>query len=194
MAPFTDPQVAAVRCIASSDTQQMAEWYTPREVHYSSLAAQHTAEAGTGWLREYPSATCCTIWRAVWEQFPYDERHLEFMHDKFWASQVLGHGFKISRSAATYVHVRHMRYLENWRRENRAYRDLYRARGYVPLRWSQCLVRMGRAALLTPLVALRYFTQNVLTAVGLATIPCQATLPPRVRPPDYYRSHARARR
>jgi glycosyltransferase involved in cell wall biosynthesis len=193
VAPFTDPTVAAVRCLASSDTQQLAEWYAPREVYYGSREAQHTAEMGTGWLREYPSATCCAIRRAVWEQLPYDEQRLEFMHDKFWASQVLAQGFKISQSTAIYLHVRQRRYLENWRRENRAYRDLYRARGYVPLRWSQCLVWIGRSALLTPLVALRYFAQNVFAAVGLVTIPWQAALPPRVRPPDYFRSRARAR-
>jgi glycosyltransferase involved in cell wall biosynthesis len=193
VAPFTDPNVAAVRCLANSDTQQLGEWYTPREVYYSSREAQHTAEAGTEWLREYPSATCCAIRRAVWEQIPYEEQHLEFLIDKLWVSQVLEHGFKISRSAAIYIHVRPRGYLENWRRENRAYRDLYRARGYVPLRWSQCLIRLGRVALLTPLVALRYFAQNVLTTVGLVTIPWQAALPPRVRPPDYYRPRDRAR-
>ena len=69
---------------------------------------------------------------------PFDE-HLEFMHDKFWASQVLGQGFKISRSAAIYLHVRPREIPENWRRENRAYRDLYRARRYRPLSGAQRL-------------------------------------------------------
>ena len=192
VAPFTDPCVAAVRCLASSDIEQLGQWYTPWEVHYGSREAQHSAEAGTAWLQEYPSATCCAIRRAVWEQIPYEEQHLEFLIDKFWASQVLEHGFTIRRSAAIYLHVRPRGYLENWRRENRAYRDLYRAKGYVPLRWSQCLVRLGRVALLTPLIALRYLAQNVLTLVGLATIPWQATLPPRVRPPDYYRPRTKA--
>ena len=197
VAPFSDPSMAAVRCIPSSDKQQMGEWYTARDVQYGSLDEQKTAEAGTGWMeaqRNYPSATCCVIRRSVWEQIPYDE-HLEYMHDKFWASQVLSKGFKIRcRSEAIFLHVRQMGKLEAWRRENRAYRDLYRARGYLPLSWSKFLVRMVRVALLTPLAAIRYLVQNVLCDVGLVTIPWQAKFAPRLSPPDYYRSRARAHR
>src|SRR5215216_493037 len=194
VAPFTDPCVAAVRCIPGIDNQQLGEWYTARDVQYGSLEEQNTAEAGTGWLRNYPSATCCAIRRSVWEQIPYDE-YFEFMTDKLWASQVLSKGFKIRcRSDAVFIHVRKMGYIETWRRENRAYRDLYRTRRYIPLGWSKFLVRMVRFALLAPLVAIRYLVQNVITDIGLVTIPWQAKLAPRVSPPDYYRPHARARR
>jgi len=191
VAPFTDPRVAAVRCLANSDSQQLGAWYQTWDVHYDSREEQRTAEAGLEWLRQYPSATCCAIRRSVWQQIPFDE-HLEFMHDKFWASQVLGQGFKISRSAAIYLHVRPREYLENWRREIRAYRDLYRARGYRPLSGAQCLVHIARAILLTPLVAMRYLGRNVMTNVGLVTVPWQAKFPPQVRPPDYFQSpHSR---
>jgi glycosyltransferase involved in cell wall biosynthesis len=193
VAPFTDLSVAAVRCLANSDNQQLGEWYTTWDIHYDSLEEQKTAEAGIGWLRNYPSGTCCAIRRSVWEQIPFDE-HLEFMHDKFWASQVLCKGFKISRSEAIYLHVRPRGYLENWHRENRAYRDLYRAKGYLPLSWSKFFVRIVRVVLLTPLIAMRYFGQNVMINVGLVTIPWQAKFPPRLHPPDYFQSHARAHR
>ena len=193
VAPFTDPRVAAVRCIAGSDNQKLEGWYTARDVQYGSLEEQKTAEAGTGWLRNYPSATCCAIRRSVWEQIPYDE-HLEYMCDKLWASQVLSKGFKIRcRSDAVFIHVRKMGYIEKWRRENRAYRDLYRARQYIPLSWSKFLVRIVRVALLTPLVATRYFVQNVLADAGLVTIPWQAKFAPRVSPPDYYRSRGKSK-
>jgi rhamnosyltransferase len=192
--PFTDPRVAAVRCIAIIDNQQLGEWYTARDLQYGSPEEQKAAEAGTGWIRNYPSATCCAIRRSVWEQIPYDE-HLEFMTDKLWASQVLSKGFKIRcRSEAIFLHVRKMRRLEAWRRENRAYRDLYRARGYIPLNWSKFLVRTVRFALLTPLAAIRYFVQNVIADACLVTIPWQAKFAPRLSPPDYYRPRARARR
>jgi rhamnosyltransferase len=192
VAPFTDPRMAAVRCIASIDKQQMGEWYTARDVQYGSLEEQKTAEAGIGWISNYPSATCCAIRRSVWEQIPYDE-HLEFMTDKLWVSQVLSKGFKIRcRSDAVFIHVRKMGYIETWRRENRAYRDLYRSRRYIPLSWSKFLVRIVRFALLAPLVAIRYFVQNVVADVGLVTVPWQAKFAPRVSPPDYYRSRARA--
>jgi rhamnosyltransferase len=194
VAPFADPSMAAVRCIASIDRQQLGEWYTARDVQYNSWEEQKTAEAGIGWIRHYPSATCCVIRRSVWEQIPYDE-NLESLHDKLWASQVLSKGFKIrSRSEAIFLHVRTRRYLEAWRGENRGYRDLYRAKGYIPLSWSKFLVRMVRFALFTPPVAMRYFVQNVLSDVGLVTIPWQAKFPPQISPPDYYRRRAGARR
>jgi hypothetical protein len=193
VASFTDPLVAAARCIASSDTQQLGEWYTARDVQYRSLEEQKTAEAGTEWIREYPSATCCAIRRSVWEQIPFDE-HLEALTDKLWASQVLSKGFKIRcRSDAVFIHVRKMGYIEKWRRENRAYRDLYRARQYIPLSWSKFLVGLVRFALLAPLVAIRYFVQNVIADAGLVTIPWQVKFPPRVRPPDYYRSRGKSK-
>ena len=44
-APFTDRSVAAVRCIGSSDNQQIGEWYTAQDVQYGSLEEQKTAEA-----------------------------------------------------------------------------------------------------------------------------------------------------
>ncbi len=194
VAPFTDPGVAAVRCIASINKQQLGEWYTARDVQYGSLEEQKIGEAGTGWISNYPSATCCAIRRSVWEQIPYDE-HLEFMTDKLWASQVLSKGFKIRcRSDAVYIHVRNMGYIEAWHRENRAYRDLYRAKGYLPLRWSKFLVRTVRFTLLAPLVGIRYFVQNVAADVGLVTIPWQAKLAPRLSPPNYYRPRTSALR
>jgi rhamnosyltransferase len=194
VAPFSDPSMAAVRCIASIDKQQLSEWYTARDVHYGSLEEQKTMETEIGWIRNYPSATCCAIRRSVWEQIPYDE-NLESLHDKLWASQVLSKGFKIrSRSEAIFLHVRTRRYFEAWRGDNRAFRDLYRAKGYSPLSWPKFLVRMARFALLTPLVAMRYFVQNILFDIGLVTIPWQAKFPPRLSPPDYYRSRAKARR
>jgi glycosyltransferase involved in cell wall biosynthesis len=193
VAPFTDSRVAAVRCIDGSDKQQLGEWYTARDIQYSSPEEQKTAEAGTGWISNYPSGTCCAIRRSVWEQIPYDE-HLEALNDKLWASQVLSKGFKIRcRSDAVFIDVRKMRYIEKWRKQNRAYRDLYRARGYIPLSWSKFLVRLVRFALLTPQVATRYFVQNILADAGLVTIPWQAKFPPRVRPPDYYRSHGKSK-
>jgi rhamnosyltransferase len=194
VAPFSDPNLAAVRCIASNDKQQLGEWYTTRDVQYSSWEEQKIAECEPAWIRDYPSATCCAIRRSTWEQIPYDE-NLESLHDKLWASQVLSKGFKIrSRSEAIFLHVRTKQYLEAWRGDNRAFRDLYRAKGYTPLSWSKFLVRMVRFALLTPPVAMRYFVQNVLYDAGLVTIPWQAKFPPRISPPDYYRSRAGARR
>jgi glycosyltransferase involved in cell wall biosynthesis len=179
VAPFIDPRMAAVRCIVSSNNQHLGEWYTAQDIQYGSVEDQKTAEAGTEWISNYPSATCCVIRRSVWEQIPYDE-DLGFMEDKLWASQVLSKGFKIRcRSEAVFIHTRKRGRLEIWRRENRAYRTLYCTRGYIPLNWSKFLVRTVRFAVLAPLVAIRYFVQNVVSDACLVTIPWQAKFAPR---------------
>jgi rhamnosyltransferase len=179
VAAFTDSNIAAVRCVHNTLNQQLKEWYTGRDIQYSSLEEQKRAEAGTEWISDYPSATCCVIRRSVWEQVPYDEQ-VEFMEDKLWAAQVLSKGYKIRcRSDAIFIHIRQRGQLEAWRRESRAYRTLYRTTGYIPLRWSRFLVRIVRLALLAPLVAIRYFVQNVVSDACVVTVPWQATFAPR---------------
>jgi rhamnosyltransferase len=179
VAAFTDSKIAAVRCIINTYNQQLKEWYTGRDIQYSSLEEQKRAESGTEWISDYPSATCCVIRRSVWEQVPYDEQ-VEFMEDKLWASQVLSKGYKIkSRSDAIFIHIRKMGQLEAWRRESRGYRTLYCTTGYVPLSWSRFLVRIVRFALLAPLVAIRYFVQNVVSDACVVTVPWQAKFAPR---------------
>jgi rhamnosyltransferase len=176
VAPFTDPQMAAVRCL---NGRQAAEWYKARDIQYDSLGEQKAAETGTQWLTDYPTAACCVIRRSVWEQIPFDE-HLEAQEDKLWASYVLRQGFKIRSCAeAVFVYTRQRRTMDQWRVMNRQYKALYRLTGYVPLRWPQFLLRVVRAALFTPLVAIRYFVDTVASNAYLVIIPWQAKYPPR---------------
>jgi rhamnosyltransferase len=177
--PFTDPRIAAVRCIVSSNYQQLGEWYTARDIQYSSYEDQKHIEAMTDWTSDYPSATCCVIRRSVWEMIPYDE-HVEAVEDKLWASKVLSEGFKIRcRSEAIFIHIRKRGSLERWRKERREWRTFYRTRGYIPLSWPMFFFRIARFTLFTPLVAIKYFVQNVVLDAFLVTIPWQARFAPR---------------
>src|SRR5215831_2547291 len=56
--PFSDPQVAAARCLSSQDAVALQAWYKPKTISYASRAEQEAAEAGRGWTRVYPAATC----------------------------------------------------------------------------------------------------------------------------------------
>jgi rhamnosyltransferase len=174
VAPFTDSRIAAVRCIVVSNDQQLREWYTDQDIQYGSYEDQKNVEAATEWISDYPSATCCVIRRSIWEKIPYDE-HVESVEDKLWASKVLSEGFKIRcRSGAIFIHIRNRGRLELWRRRARGWKTFYRTRGYIPLSWSKFFFRMARFAFLAPLVAIKYFVENVMSDAFLVTIPWQA--------------------
>jgi glycosyltransferase involved in cell wall biosynthesis len=171
VAPFVDPEMAAVRCLGGS---QLSQWYKARDIQYGSLGEQKVAETGTKWLLDYPTAACCVIRRSIWEQIPFDE-HLEAQEDKLWASQVLRRGFKIRSCAeAMFVYTRRRRGVDRWRVMNRQYKALYRITGYIPSSWPRFFLKVLRAALLAPLVALRYFIHVVMSEAYLVIIPWQS--------------------
>jgi rhamnosyltransferase len=180
VAPFADPDMAAARCLFGSNNEQTAEWYKARDIQYRSCEEQQRAESRKDWLVLYPSAICCVIRRAVWQQIPFDEHH-EGVEDKLWAREVLRRGHKIRSCAeAVYIYNRHRETRVAWKRSNRELRTLYRTLGYVPLRWPQFFARVMRATLLTPLVGIRYFVKEVVSNIYLVSIPWQAKSAPRV--------------
>jgi glycosyltransferase involved in cell wall biosynthesis len=179
VAPFSDPRIAAARCLIAGDRQQTAKWYQTRDIQYGSYEEQRAEEAKTDWLRDYPSAACCVIRRSVWEEIPYDEE-LEAVEDKLWASEVLRRGYKIRSCAeAAFIYNVSRGRKDTWIKEYRQFRALYRTRGYVPLTWSSFLFRVGRAAILAPLVAIRYFVFNVVEDSFQVIVPWRARSPLR---------------
>lgn len=192
VAPFSDPMMAAVRCLPADSREQMANWYNARDIQYKSLEEQEKAETGTGWLGQYPSESCCIIRRSVWEDVALDET-IEASEDKLWASEVLKKGYKVRSCAeAIFVYTRRRALRATWDYERRCLLGLYRARGYVALTWPNFFLRTIRAAALTPLAAGKYFAVNVLHDLYLVTIPWAARK--RVQtggPPEYDQSRAR---
>lgn len=177
--PFSDPEMAAVRCLSGSNKGEMSEWYAARDIQYRSIEEQAAAESGTEWISRYPSAACCVIRRSVWERIRYNES-FEGMEDKLWVSQVLREGFKIRCCAeAVFIYTRQRGMKAVWEFDNRAFKDLYRATGYVPLNWPRFLFKVLRAGFLMPLVAMRYFFQTIMSQAYLVIIPWQVKLGPR---------------
>ena len=173
VAPFSDPAIAAVRCIRSN-AEHVLRWYRPVDIHYSSPEEQKQAESGLEWTRHYPAANGCVIRRSAWEEIKYDEE-LESSEDKLWASQVLSKGYKIRCCAdAVYVYTRKRRKLDELRRHNLDYLALYRISGYVPMRWPQFFYQVGRALVGAPVVAAKYLIETIFWNTCLVTIPWQA--------------------
>jgi len=174
VAPFDDPMMAAVRCLAVSVREQLKNWFKPRDIQYRSLDEQRKAEAGRLWINEYPAATCCVIRRSVWEEIRYDEV-LESAEDKLWASQALRKGFKIRHcTEAVWISMRTLGRNDRWKKRNREGLAVYRITGIAPLHWREFLVRVGKAILASPLVAIRHIVEAVIVNCYLVTIPWQA--------------------
>ncbi len=179
VAPFSDRTIAAARLLLIGNREQMSRWYQPRDIHYPCPAKQAEAEAGTRWVSEYPTATCCAIRRSVWEQIKYDES-IEANEDKLWARQVLASGYKIRCcAAAVYMYTRQYGKLDSWRRLNRQHVALYRITGHAPMKWRTFGLLVARSLAFAPLAAARYVLDNVVSSACLVTVPLQAKRRPK---------------
>ncbi len=170
-APFTDPELAAVRCLMVGNPDQIAHWYQPQTIHYKSKEEQEQVEAGQQWMRDYPTAGCCVLRRSVWQQIPFGEEY-EANEDKVWASEVLSAGYKIQRCApAVWLHVRKRTGRDYRRMLARYHLGLYRFNGRAPLTFTAFMVRSARTLVAAPVVAGRYVTRNLSWYWGLVNIP-----------------------
>lgn len=178
VAPFDDPQLAAARCLLVSNPRQLERWREPKDIQYRSAEEQRQAEAGDSWVGEYPTAGCCILRRAVWEEVKYDER-LESGEDKLWASQALAKGYKIRCCVeAFWMYTREYGRMERLRREARQHLSVYRITGRAPLGWKKFCWLTARTILAAPLVALLYIVENVAWNSLLVSIPWQAKREP----------------
>jgi hypothetical protein len=175
VAPFADPDIAAARCLwLGSAKDVIGRWYQPKDIQYKSRQEQKTAESGTKWLSEYPTAGCCVLRRSVWEQVRFDEK-LEANEDKFWASQVLARGYKMrSCSEAMWVYMRTYSPRDRWRKDNREQLAFYRMTGRVPMSWPKFFAESARALLTAPSIAFRYAVGKIVWNAHLVTVPWQA--------------------
>lgn len=177
--PFSDPQVAAARCLMIGNVRQISNWYQPKDIQYSSPEEQKQAESGSAWVGEYPTAGCCVLRRTVWEQIKYNEE-IEANEDKLWASQVLAQGFKIRCCAeALWLYTRTYDRKTRWKRNNRFELALYRITGNAPMSWRSYFLQAVRTILTAPLVAVSYITGKLIWNTYLVTIPWQARRLPR---------------
>lgn len=176
--PFTDPQVAAARCLLLGHSEQVLTWYQPKDIQYASPAEQQQAEAGRTWLGQYPTGGCAVMRRAVWTEIKYDET-LESNEDKLWASQVLAQGYKIRCCAeALWIYTRKYSWRQKWQRDNRQELSLYRITGRPPLPVGEYLWRLLRACAGLPALAFKHLLSEVIWNTYLVTIPWQAKRQP----------------
>jgi len=191
--PFDDPKIAAVRCLLASSPRQLEKWHQPKDIQYASAEEQRQAESGAAWVSEYPTAACCVIRRAAWEEVKYDET-LESNEDKLWASRVLARGYKIRCCAeAAWMYTRKYGRKDRLRRETRQHLALYRITGRAPLSLGKFCWLTVRAFLAAPLVAARYIVDNVAWNTCLISIPWRARRAPRIGSFAEFDHHERTR-
>ena len=182
MAPFSDPLMAAARCLSVSNVAQLGRWHQPKAIQYRSVAEQQHAERAAHWS-DYPASACCVIRRSVWEQVPFDE-NLEASEDKFWASQVLARGFKIRSCAeALWLANGHAAKREQWETRHREQLGFYQFTGRRPLSWSAFLWQATRSLVEAPLSAIRDAANEIAWNTRLLTIPRHARRAAKVTAP-----------
>ena len=174
LAPFSDPEVAAARCLMIGNPSQIAKWFEFRNIHYNSAEEQRAAESGTEWLGDYPTAGCCVLRRSVWEQIPFNEQ-LESNEDKLWASQVLSRGHSIRCCAdAVWLYGRKRSLTAEWNRRLREHVSLYRITGRKPLSWPAFLGLILLAFAVAPWVALQHIFHQIGWNYYLVSVPWRA--------------------
>lgn len=166
--PFSDPELAAARCLAVGKLSQVENWDRPEEVQYQSTREQTERESKIGY-KYYTTASCAVIRRSIWEQVKFDELMVGG-EDKFWASCVLAKGHKIrSWSEALCLYTRKATAKERLEKRGRDYAAIYRITGRNPLRPSQYLLRNIKAVLLAPVVAASYLKNHIVWNTILVT-------------------------
>ena len=178
IAPFDDSKIAAARCLMIGNSDQIAQWYRPRDIYYESSDEQSLAETGMSWLGDYPTAGCCVLRRRVWEEVPFDEK-LEANEDKLWASKVLSLGYRVRCcSGAVWLYTRKRSKAAERNRRMREHISLYRINGRPPMSIAEFFFRSLRACFAAPWVALRHVLDNVMWNYTLVTIPLRAKKQP----------------
>lgn len=174
VAPFEDPTIAAARCLMIGNPDQIASWYSSRNIRYASNEEQRAAETGTKWLGEYPTAGCCVLRRSVWETNPFDEQ-LEANEDKLWASQVLAQGHAIRCCAeAVWMYSRRRSPAAERNRRLREHVSLFRITGERPLGWWQFARLTTRAVAAAPWTAACQAVDKIRWYCCLVSVPMRA--------------------
>lgn len=166
IAPFSNPRVAASRCMLVSKFHELENWTEPCVLKWP-VDVFTLVENG-------PIASGCAIRKEIWDRIPFDEK-LEAVEDKFWAMEALKEGYVVARSEAMYLHTRRRRLVEAVRIMNRERLAVFRTTGY---RWpvpAPSLVRLFKALVLSaPRAALQLVAREALIYFYLKTIPMQA--------------------
>jgi rhamnosyltransferase len=98
LAPFSDPKIAAVRCVYVGKHSDSMRWTAPECLDALS-SLQDVISKG-------PLASGCAIRRSVWVEVPFDE-HVVAAEDKLWTAKVLRRGYIVlSPCPAFYMYLK----------------------------------------------------------------------------------------
>jgi rhamnosyltransferase len=117
--PFSDPDVAAAKCLR---LEACEHWIEPQIVR-----------GPITWdvqLSSLPENNGCILRKSIWERFPFDES-AEAAEDKLWSYQILNAGYTIAESIALYKYCHQERFVASLQRFTRVQVAFYRMRGRV---------------------------------------------------------------
>lgn len=121
LAPFEDPEVAAVRCVYAGKWSDMMRWTAPETLKIPATLDEIVSKG--------PLGSGCAIRRDVWAKIPFDERTLS-AEDKLWAMSVVKAGYKIiSPCDAFYFYLKPISPTAALRDNYRDLRALFHATG-----------------------------------------------------------------
>jgi len=121
VAPFEDPEVAAVRCVYAGKWSDMVRWTAPETLKIPATLDEIVSKG--------PLGSGCAIRRDVWAKIPFDERTLS-AEDKLWAMSVVKAGYKIiSPCDAFYFYLKPISPTAALRYNYRDLRALFHATG-----------------------------------------------------------------
>jgi glycosyltransferase involved in cell wall biosynthesis len=161
--PFSDPRVAAARCI---HVEHAHEWLNP-----VVLEGPITWDISLSML---PESNGCVFRKAVWRQIPFDEQ-IEATEDRLWCYHVLNAGHCIAIAPAWYQYFPTWKFWPSLRKRLREQSALYRMTRRKPA--------YGRLARQVLLGAPREALNSAATVVGRSIVdaiaPLYARRPPR---------------
>ena len=121
LAPFENPDVAAVRCVYAGKGSDLTRWALPEVLDGSSTLDEIVSKG--------PLASGCALRRSVWAQIPFDEA-AEAAEDKLWAMRAVDAGYTIlSPCDAFYLYLKPISPAANIRNNYRDLRAIFMATG-----------------------------------------------------------------
>lgn len=165
VAPFDDPQVAAVRLLHAGNRAELESWMKPATTVWPITMDQLAARG--------PIGCACAIRRSVWVDHPFDER-IRSVEDKFWAYGILQDGYRIGESSAVYFYMRDHTAVDYARKMNKDRLAYYEQTGHRYAGRPQVKDLCIDLFYALPRRTIRAAFKDVLLAFLLQTIPCQS--------------------
>jgi rhamnosyltransferase len=148
--PFTNPEIAAVRCMYAGKKSDI------QKVLYPEVLSDYTDIENV--ISKGPLASGCVIRKSVWEKIPFNQDLLA-AEEKMWTIEVLKSGYKTYASCeSAYIYLKKIKPLQNLKKEYKEIIAVYKYTG-VRLGYTQTpiiklfLILLYSFAVLAPIAA-----------------------------------------